>query len=221
MTKPKFDTVIFDLDGTLADTLADLAASVNHALAEQGLPGYPTDDYRHFVGNGVDNLMRTVLADNYTPELLPLMKESFSAYYAGHCLDYTADYPGIAELLSRLDDDGITTAVISNKPDRFVPDILGHIYPDHRFAYAWGQQPDVERKPSPQALDKLIELLGADKSRVLYVGDSNVDVVFAHNAGVKVCGVSWGFRGVGELREAGADYIVYSAEELYSIITKK
>lgn len=208
----------FDLDGTVADTLADLAHAVNHALAEQGLPTYPVDDYRHFVGNGVDNLIRTTMADAYSPEGAAQVKAAFQRYYAAHCKDYTKPYEGMARLLKQLTDDGVITAVVSNKPDQFVPEILAALYPDHRFVYAWGQQADIPRKPDPAALDRLISLCGVDKSEVLYVGDSNVDVYFAHNAGVRVCGVSWGFRGAEELRTAGADVIVDTADELYAFI---
>lgn len=210
--------VIFDLDGTLADTLADLAAAVNFALGCQGLPAYPVDDYRRFVGNGVDNLMKTALGDHYTPETAADMKKDFSAYYADHSLDMTSAYPGMAELLDRLDAEGVMTAVISNKPDAFVPAILSKLYPRHRFTLAWGQQPDIPRKPAPDALLKVIDLLGAQRDEVWYVGDSDVDVRFAHNAGVKVCGVSWGFRGIEELRDAGADRIADTAEELRDVI---
>lgn len=210
--------VAFDLDGTVADTLADLAAAVNFALTKHGYDPYPVEDYRQFVGNGVDNLMMQVLKEHYTPETAQEMKADFSAYYASHCLDMTKEYPGIAELLKELDDCGIKTAVISNKPDAFVPQILGKLYPDHRFTPGWGQQADLPRKPAPDALIKAIGMNGVDKSEVLYVGDSNVDVAFAHNAGVKVCGVSWGFRGAEELREAGADFIVDTAEELREIV---
>ena len=108
--------------------------------------------------------------------------------------------------------------MISNKPDRFVPEILAKLYPRHTFLSAWGQRDEFPRKPSPESLEALIARNGYQKSETLYVGDSNVDVVFAHNAGVKVCGVSWGFRGAKELREAGADHIVNSAEELYKLI---
>lgn len=210
---------VFDLDGTVADTLADLAHAVNYALMSQGLPTYPVDDYRHFVGNGVDKLIRDTMGGAYTPEGAERAKEDFRAYYAAHCRDLTSAYPGMPELLQRLSDDGILTAVISNKPDPFVPGILSAIYPDHTFAYAWGQQKDVARKPDPEALNRLIALCGVKKDEVLYVGDSDVDVYFAHNAGVKVCGVSWGFRGAEELKKAGADVIVDTAEELYIQIT--
>ncbi len=210
--------VAFDLDGTVADTLADLAAAVNHALALRDLPRYPVEDYRQFVGNGVDNLMMTVLKQHYTPEIAAGMKADFSAYYADHCLDFTVAYPGMAELLRWLDENGVMTAVISNKPDAFVPKILRKLYPGHHFALAWGQQPDIPRKPAPDALIEALERCGVDRVEALYVGDSNVDVVFAHHAGVKVCGVSWGFRGAEELRQTGADYIAHTAEELREII---
>lgn len=209
---------VFDLDGTLADTLADLAGAVNHALSSHGLLAYPVDDYRRFVGNGVDNLIRTTMADHYTPALAEDVKAAFTAYYAQHYLDATAAYPGIGEMLSRLQADGVLTAVISNKPHAYVPDILRALYPGHPFAYAWGQQQDIARKPAPDALERLLSLCGVDRSEALYVGDSDVDVVFAHAAGVRCCGVSWGFRGAGELRDAGADTIVHTAEELYHAI---
>jgi phosphoglycolate phosphatase len=146
------------------------------------------------------------------------VKAAFQAYYADHCRDYTVAYDGIAALLDRLDADQTATAVISNKPDRFVPEILSALYPHHTFLGAWGQRDEFPRKPSPESLNALIALCGCEKHETLYIGDSNVDVVFAHNAGVKVCGVSWGFRGAGELRKAGADRIVNSAEELYDVI---
>lgn len=209
-----YKLIAFDLDGTVADTLADLAASVNAALAMSGLPGYPKEDYRRFVGNGVDNLVRTVLAGAYTPALAERVKADFGAYYAAHSMDYTAAYPGIAQLLARLSADGVMTAVISNKPDAFVPAILRALYPDHRFTYLSGQREGVARKPAPDALIQLLERLNVSAEDTLYVGDSDVDVAFAHGAGVKVCGVSWGFRGRGELEAAGADCFADTAEEL-------
>lgn len=213
--------IVFDLDGTLADTLKDLGTAMNEALRTEKLPGYPIGDYRRFVGNGIDNLVKVTMADAYTPEGAAKVKAAFQAYYADHCMDDTAPYDGIAELLERLSADGILTAVISNKPDRFVPGILGKLYPHHHFWQAWGQQKQYPRKPSPESLEALIALSGCEKEEVLYVGDSNVDVVFAHGAGVNVCGVSWGFRGAEELRQAGADLIVDSAEELYSAVNSK
>ena len=212
--------VVFDLDGTVADTLKDLGTAMNAALSSDNLPGYPIEDYRHFVGNGIDNLVKVTMAQGYTPEGAERVKAAFYAYYADHSTDYTTAYDGMDALLRRLSEDGVLTAVISNKPDRFVPGILAKLYPGYRFAYAWGQREEFPRKPSPESLEALIALCGCDKSEVLYVGDSDVDVVFAHNAGVKVCGVSWGFRGAEELKKSGADTIVNSAEELYNKITE-
>ena len=210
--------VIFDLDGTVADTLEDLANAVNFALSESGLGTYPTEDYRYFVGSGVDHLIKTALKEHYSVDLAEKTKRLFRDYYAGHCLDCTRAYAGMEELLCRLSDDGVTTAVISNKPDRFVPEILRALYPCHRFALTWGQQEKIPRKPAPDALIKAMALLGAKAEEVLYVGDSNVDVRFAHNAGVKVCGVEWGFRTKEELMTEGADCIAATPAELYQVI---
>ena len=212
--------IAFDLDGTVANTLADLAAAVNFALSQQKLPGYDVEEYRYLVGNGVDKLMRDAMGSAFTPEGAERLKSDFQSYYASHCLDFTVPYDGVAELLARLSSDGYMTAVVSNKPDRFVPEILSALYPSHRFIAAHGQQPDIPRKPDPTALVKLMECCGVKESETLYIGDSNVDVVFAHNAGVKVCGVSWGFRGAGELTAAGADHIADTPSELYNIINE-
>ena len=159
-----------------------------------------------------------MLKSNFTPALADEVKADFSSYYAGHSMDFTRDYDGMADLLARLSSDGIMTAVISNKPDAFVPRILGALYPDHRFTYMSGQRAGVPRKPAPDALIALLDELGLDADDILYVGDSDVDVVFAHGAGVKVCGVSWGFRGRGELEAAGADMIADTVGELCEVI---
>ena len=213
-----YKAVIFDLDGTVADTLEDLASAVNHALTESGFDPYPVDDYRHFVGNGVDSLIRTVLKDHATDELMLRLKEEFRDYYAAHVLDHTKAYSGMAQLLKKLREENILTAVISNKPDRYVPKILEALYPDHRFDLQWGQREGIERKPAPDSLYQALEHFSLSPKDALYVGDSDVDVRFAHNAGLKVCGVEWGFRGREELLSSGADFIVKTPEELYPII---
>ena len=215
---PMIKLVAFDLDGTLADTLADLANAMNYALNSRGLPTYPVEAYRHFVGNGIDNLVKVTMADAYTPAGAEAVKAAFNEYYAGHYLDCTVAYKGMTELLEKLGEQHIAAAVISNKPDRYVPQILNRLYPDCRFVQAWGQREGIARKPDPEALKRLLSLCGVDRDEALYVGDSNVDVVFAHNAGVRVCGVSWGFRGAGELRAAGADHITDTVDDLYEQI---
>lgn len=210
----------FDLDGTVADTLRDLAQAVNHALAERGLSGHPVDAYRRFVGNGADNLIRTALGDAYTDENFRCVKEGFQAYYTAHSMDFTAPYDGMAEVLDALSRRGIMTTVISNKPHRFVPAILRAMYPDHRFDLGWGQQERFPRKPAPDALICAMDELGVTPDQTLYIGDSNVDVRFGHAAGVRVCGVEWGFRGREELAAEGADMIVSDPAELLDVILR-
>ncbi len=210
--------VIFDLDGTLADTLEDLAASINFALEQNALPTYKVDDYRYFVGDGIDKLIERVLADNYSEALFNKIKEEFFSYYSEHFCDYTKSYVGMSKLLEKLEKLNIKTTVISNKPHQFVPKILKKLYPKHKFEYTWGQKPNLKRKPDPQLLLSFLSLSGAEKNEVLYVGDSNVDIKFAHNAEVEACGVSWGFRGKNELIKANADFIADNINELLNVI---
>ncbi len=214
-----YKLVVFDLDGTLCNTLSDLANAVNKALESENLPIHPVSAYNRFVGNGIDNLIKQVLMDKGNDEVLcKKLKAFFDFYYPLHLCDNTVEYDGISKLLSQLDEISVKTAVHSNKPHRYVSGILSKLFKDHTFDIAWGKQDCFERKPSPQALLEMIKLLGVDKSEVLYVGDSDVDVMTAHNAQIKVCGVEWGFRGKEELIGVGADYIAKDAGELFEII---
>lgn len=210
--------VAFDLDGTLADTLRDLSSSVNHALRENGLPAYPDDDYRYFVGNGVDKLIERVLGDRFSDDLFDRVKNGFQDYYGAHYADFTAAYVGIDDVLRALSSSGVMTAVVSNKPDVFVPEILRALYPRHRFSVAWGKKPEFPRKPSPASLIAAMNLCGVTAAETVYVGDSDVDVRFAHAAGVRVIGASWGFRGREELEAAGADAIADAPSEILNVI---
>lgn len=213
-----YKLVVFDLDGTLANTLSDLANSVNQALISENLKPHSTQEYNHFVGNGIDNLIKQVVGENGDEQTRKRVKAFFNAYYPEHLCDYTTAYEGMAQLLTKLDSLNIVTAVHSNKPHAFVPEILRTLYPRHSFAIAWGKKERYERKPSAQALNAIMQALNVQKEQTLYVGDSDVDIFTAHNADVKVCGVSWGFRGKDELINAGADYIADTAEDLLKII---
>lgn len=215
-----YKLAIFDLDGTLADTLCDLANAVNTALAENSLAAHSVDEYRYLVGNGADMLIKRAIGDSCNDDLFKKVKTRFKEYYEAHMIDFTKPYDGVADMLRTLSESGVKTAVLSNKPNDFVPYILSTLYPDHSFTFSWGQRPDYERKPSPQALNAMIKLCGVDKSDVIYIGDSDVDVITAHNADIKVIGVDWGFRPKAELESAGADYIVSNTNELLSIILR-
>ncbi len=214
-----YKLVVFDLDGTLADTLEDLAYSMNAALKSENLPIHPVESYRKFVGNGISNLVKQVLMEKGDDEeLCKRVKAFFDSYYPEHLCDFTKAYDGMSDVLNQLSAMSVKTAVHSNKPHAFVPQILESLYPKHEFDIAWGHKEQNERKPSPQALELIMSELGVEKGDTLYVGDSDVDVYTAHNAGVKVCGVEWGFRGKEELVSAGADFIAKDSKNLLDII---
>lgn len=211
--------VVFDLDGTLANTLVDLANAVNASLEHFNLPTHPVDSYNRFVGNGINNLISQVLMDKQNDkELHKKVKGYFDEYYAKHLCDNTVAYDSMDKVLSTLSDLNIKTAVHSNKPHEYVPQILSSLFKEHKFDAVIGNQQQYERKPSGQALVAIMQELGVQSDDVLYVGDSDVDVMTAHNANVKVCGVEWGFRGKAELESAGADFLAKNADELMNII---
>ena len=205
---------VFDLDGTLVDSLTDLALSVNKGLKEAGLPEHPVDRYNRFVGNGRAVLIRRAVGEGRAEELYEQVLRTFDREYRLHCNDNTAAYDGCAEMLRTLDENGIATAVLSNKPDEFMDKILGKLYPGHRFLEAWGQKPQYKCKPDREALHAMLSLHSIAPEDCVYIGDSDVDVLTARNAGVKMAGVSWGFRGRKELLDAGAPFVADNAEEL-------
>ena len=210
----KMKIAVFDLDGTLVDSLTDLALSVNKGLRSAGLPEQPLSKYNKFVGNGRDMLVRRAMTDRYSDEGFAKVKAVFDAEYKLHCNDNTTAYPGCPELLERLAANGVATAVLSNKPDEFVAKILQKLYPDHHFAQAWGQKPQYRCKPDRESLDALLAACGFASEDCVYIGDSDVDVLTAKNGGVQMAGVSWGFRGREELMNAGAPFVADTAEEL-------
>lgn len=214
-----YTMVVFDLDGTVCDTLKDLAFSVNHALKIYGLDTFPVEEYRYFVGNGMDRLIGNVLGDKKDDrDLFDKVKKAFMDYYAEHLLDFTGEYPGLKSLFKELERHNIIFGIISNKPDRFVPVIINDVYKDIRFSFLSGKKDDLPGKPDPVSLCRYMDMYDINREKVLYVGDSNVDVVFGHNAGVKVCGVTWGFRTEHELSDSGADFIAHNSEQLKKVI---
>ncbi len=211
--------IVFDLDGTLVNSLADLAISVNYALKKAGLEEKPIENYKTYVGNGRDMLIKRAMGDASADTILfEQVKKDYDEHYAVHCNDNTNAYPDCDKMLEKLSELKIKTAVLSNKPHEFIGKILGKLYPNHIFDTAWGQNTEYGRKPNPDALLAILRLNGVTPDECIYVGDSDVDVFTANNAGVKMAGVSWGFRGREELENAGAPFVADSAEELYEYI---
>lgn len=215
-----FRYAIFDLDGTLLNTLQDLADACNYALRQAELPEHPVYAYRTFVGNGTSALMERILPARLCRDntLKSRLLADFSAYYALHKQDHTRPYPGICTLLKKLRAAQIGAAVVSNKPAAFVPEITARYFSglvDVSIGLTEGASP----KPDPAGLQKAMRLLGASPACTLYVGDSDVDVKTAHHIpGLLCCGVLWGFRGKHELTRAGADFLARNAKELEDLI---
>jgi len=211
--------VIFDLDGTLADTILDLSGSVEVALKKRGLPGHSIPEYKLMVGNGFSTLVQRAVPPGLrgTP-LQEEIRAEAAAYYAAHPLESTKPYPGIAALLDGLASRGIGRAVVSNKPHELALAVVEGLFPGAGFIEIRGEKPEFPRKPDPKGVLDLAAKAQVRPEEALYVGDSNVDVATAHNARMKVAGAAWGFRGEAELRAAGADYIAQKPEEVLAIL---
>lgn len=208
---------IFDLDGTLANTLEDLANAVNYALKENGFDTHPVESYKQMVGSGILNLLKIASGcDDETT--VNRLKQYFDSYYSQHIIDKTCAYPCCEEMLMNLQSKGIQLAVLSNKPHIFVGDILKHLFPQVNFNVAWGKKEGFPIKPNPQSVNAVLKELNADKAQSVYIGDSNVDVLTAKNGEISFIGCAWGFRGVEELQQAGASNIAHSCEELQNLI---
>ena len=193
MTSRMTDNVIFDLDGTLLDTLADLAASVNHALRLNSLPPRSTAEVRAFLGNGARALVTRAVGGRAEGDDLERVLADFRSHYLAHCLDTTRPYPGVAELLERLRADGLGTAIVSNKPHAAVAELHRHFFAT-LVRTAVGEGGEVRRKPDPSGVLAAVRLLGGKPETAVYVGDSEVDFETARRAGMRCVLVSWGFR---------------------------
>lgn len=208
--------VIFDLDGTLLNTLSDLAASVNFALSECGYPVRSVDEVRRFIGNGVIMLVHRSVPSGTAEADEKKCFGIFRAHYLEHMEDTTAPYDGVNDLLFELSKRGVKTAVVSNKLDAGVKGLCEKHFP--HLTCAFGVNDESERKPSPKNVFKALLELGIEKEDALYVGDSEVDVQTAKNAGLEMAGVTWGYRSREELLASGADKIVNEPGELLKIV---
>lgn len=209
----KYKLAIFDLDGTILDTLEDLTDSVNYALTECGYPTRTITEVRSFVGNGIRRLIERCLPTDAAKTEIDRVHGIFAAYYKAHCAVKTAPYRGTEALLQRLRDGGVLTAVLSNKADFAVQPLVQQYFPG-LFDTALGERPGVPRKPAPDGVHEILERLGVSKADAVYIGDSDVDITTAENAGMDCISVDWGFRDRAFLLEHGAKVIVSEPMEI-------
>ncbi|MDE7198625.1 MAG: HAD-IIIA family hydrolase [Lachnospiraceae bacterium] len=215
------DTVIFDLDGTLLNTLEDLTDSVNHAMEEFGFPLHTIEEIRSFVGNGAPTLIERSIPQGKENPSYDAVLAAFKEHYAAHCEDKTNPYEGIMELLAQLKEKGYRMAVVSNKFDGAVKRLCGKYFGDYIEA-AIGESADVKRKPAPDTVYQALRELSCDASRAVYVGDSEVDIQTAKNASLPCISVTWGFRTEERLKDAGADgkLMIRTPQELVPLLLK-
>ena len=211
----KYSTYIFDLDGTLLDTLADLAAAVNYALRQHGMPEHTIDDVRRFVGNGVRKLMERAIPDGEKNPDFEATFATFREYYMHHSLDTTRPYPGIMEMLEALKAQGCRLAVVSNKMMAATKELCQHFFADTiEVAIGENEAAGIRKKPAPDTVFEALRQLGEEKDSAVYVGDSDVDLETANNSGLPCISVLWGFRDRDFLIQHGAKTFISAPSEL-------
>lgn len=211
--------IVFDLDGTLLNSLEDLADSANNVLEQHGFPTHPVDAYRYFVGDGVRKLIERILPmEERTDARIEQCRQEFVAYYKVHMEDKTSVYKGITELLTELKKRRLKVAVATNKVHIAVKPLMEKYFPGIQFDSMIGQREGVPVKPAPQIMYDILKETGCEPSETLHVGDTATDMQLAHNAGITPVGVLWGYRPLEELQEAGARYIIEHPLELLKFV---
>ncbi len=215
----KYDTVIFDLDGTLLNTLEDLADAVNHVMRTNQYPERTIEEVRHFVGNGIRRLMEQAVPEHVTDDEFERVFEEFKNYYTENCQIKTCAYDGIMPLLQTLNQKGYAMAIVSNKNHGAVCE-LNEIYFKEYIEVAIGQKDGIRKKPAPDTVFQALKELGKGSDGAIYVGDSEVDFATAQNSGMDCVLVSWGFRTLEELSEFTPTALVHKPEELLGVLEK-
>ena len=213
----KYRLVIFDLDGTLLDTIGDLCSSTNHALQEYGLPERTLAEVQSFVGNGMRRLIERSVPEGTDPGVVDLVFQEFHRYYKLHSSDHTKVYDGVMELLEELKQKGYHLAVVSSKADYAVQELCRHYFGD-LFEICIGDQEGIRRKPDPEPVLRAIGYFGLQPEETVYVGDSEVDILTAANTGVDCISVEWGFRTRQQLLDAGASVIISRPSQLPELV---
>jgi len=208
---------IFDMDGTILNTLTDIANAVNHTLAEFDMPQHTTDEIRMFVGNGLRKLAERSVPPETDPETFERFFTRQVSYYGEHSSETTAPYEGINDVIANLKERGVITAVVSNKADFAVQKLAKEFF-DGLFDYAIGEHTGFAPKPAPDMVNEILTRSGIDRSDAVYIGDSDVDLMTARNSGMDCIAVSWGFRNESFLAEHGAEVIASKPEDLLELI---
>ena len=216
----KYQAVLFDMDGTVLDTLDDLCDSINHSLAEFSLPQVSREHVRQCLGNGAAFLVSHSIPADCSPDLEANVLAFYKPWYDAHCLIKTAPYEGILPMMQSLKEQGLRLAIISNKPDRAVQELSDAFFPG-LLELSVGESPSVRRKPAPDTVLTAASQIGLSVDKCVYVGDSEVDLQTARNAGMDCISVTWGFRAEAQLIEAGASVLVRTPEELESLLLRE
>ncbi len=215
----EFQAIIFDLDGTLLDTLADIANSTNAALSRLGFPVHPVDAYRYFLGDGMDHLVRRALPEgHHDGKTLGKCNKAILDEYRNRWAENTEPYPGIPELLCELEKRGILIAVLSNKPDAFTKQTIEKFLPDFHFEIVRGAKPSVPVKPDPAAALQIADELGIPPQRFIYLGDTDTDMQTAVSANMFPAGALWGFRTAEELSASGAKALLKTPQDILILL---
>ena len=216
-TEKKITTIVFDMDGTVLNTLDDLTVSMNYVLEKFGYPGHTVEEYRLFFGNGVKEALRLALPEDVPSEIIDDMLPIYKEHYDAHCLDKTRPYDGVVEVMKELKQKGYKLAIVSNKIDSAVKELNQRFFAD-AVGIAIGEKPGVNRKPAPDMVEAALKELGSTKEEAVYVGDSEVDFMTAKNSKLPCISVLWGFRDKEYLIEQGAYCFAENPEDIISIL---
>ena len=216
MVSPRFKTIIFDLDGTLVDSLADIADAANAALNLQGMPEHPRDNYRHYVGDGLMTLTERMVPAGTAKSHIVETAELFKVNYQDNWAQSSGPYPGIVAMIDTLVKNKLNIGVLSNKPDNFTQLFVTKFFPGNLFGRVIGNRQDLPKKPDPKGALVIADHFGSEPAFCLLVGDTAVDIKTAQSAGMTSMGVTWGFRGRQELEDSGADIIIDSPSDILS-----